>query len=178
MWVTLISFRARISSSRTYTSAPRSWMEFTPSTLPVYCKKNNFSNIFWGNFWSVLLFQVVLQLYLKVCPNYTWKITFFQLNVKMEGVNSIHDLGILTYTLQRNIFFCPAKCIHLFNHLLNPRNALHLLLKRPIQAVFLPSCVRPLTVIGLRHYFQLPSKQFLAHSFTLIISLHIIFSIS
>ena len=41
------------------TSAPRLWMEFTPSTLPVYCKKNNFSNIIWENFWSILLFQVV-----------------------------------------------------------------------------------------------------------------------
>ena len=34
---------------------------------------------------------------MKVCPNYTWEIAFFQLNVEMEGVNSIHDLGALAW---------------------------------------------------------------------------------
>ena len=73
-------------------------------------QKNNFSNIIWGNFWSILLFQVVLQLYLKICPTYTWKIAFFQLNVKMEGVNSIHDLGALGSLFAYQIGWVVNRC--------------------------------------------------------------------
>ena len=42
------------------------------------------------------------------------------------------------------MFFYPAKFIHLLDHFLNPGNAFHLHLKRPVQSVFLRPCVRPL----------------------------------
>ena len=77
-------------------NAPRSWMEFTPSSLPFYCKKKKqFFKYNLGKFlkyitfssYSLIIFESLPKLYLK-----NW---FFQLNVKMEGVNFIPDLEAL-----------------------------------------------------------------------------------
>ena len=74
----------------------------------------------------------------------------------------------------RNMFFYPAKFIHLLNHFLNCGNAFYRNLKRPVQKVFLLPCIRLLKATKHDYYFQLSSEQCLAHIFIQIISLYII----
>ena len=70
-------------------------MEFTSSTLPVYCKKKQFFKYNLGNFFKYITFSSCSLIIFESLPKLYLKNYFFQLNVKMEGVNSIHDLGAL-----------------------------------------------------------------------------------
>ena len=71
-------------------------MEFiTPSTLPVNLKKKQFFKYNLGKFLKYITFSSCSLIIFESLPKLYLKIAFFLLNVKMEGVNSIYDLGAL-----------------------------------------------------------------------------------